>query len=320
MTARACKKSKRNNSSAAKAISTAAIGRFAPSPTGRLHAGSLLAALGSYVHAKHHAGQWLVRIEDLDPPRTEPGASDNILQTLTQHGLHADGPVLFQSQRGEIYEAALEKLLSRDLIYPCRCSRTQLLEHANRHQYPTSRSLCTGQCHVQGATLSSPDTAWRLRTQHAGSIRFHDELRGPVESRLHDDVGDIVLKRRDGLYAYQLAVVVDDAACQITEVVRGADLLDNTARQCWLMHCLELTRPSYLHLPLVTAANGQKLSKQNHAPALNPKTPSANLWHALVALGQRPEPALLKASPEEILLWACANWQPKRIPLTDSLT
>lgn len=284
-----------------------------------MHAGSLLAAVGSYLHVKHHGGQWLVRIEDIDPPRTEPGASDDILQTLNQHGLLHDGPVLFQSQRSEAYESALQQLLNQDLIYPCRCSRAQLLEHARLHHYPTPRSLCTGTCDVRGATLTSADTAWRLRTAMAGEIQFQDALRGTLTSSLHQEVGDFVLKRRDGLYAYQLAVVLDDEASRVTEVVRGVDLLDNTARQCWLMQCLNFARPSYLHLPLVTAANGQKLSKQNHAPALNPNTPSRNLWHALAALGQTPEPALLHASPPEILAWACANWHPERIPHPDSI-
>jgi len=154
----------------------------------------------------------------------------------------------------------------------------------------------------------------------AGRIEFDDILRGTLASELHQDVGDIVLKRRDGLYAYQLAVVIDDAATQITEVVRGADLLDNTARQCWLMTCLDLPRPRYLHLPLVLAPNGQKLSKQNRAPVLNPSTPSDNLWHALCALGQAPDLSLRRATPSEILVWACAHWQPKHIPCTDSPT
>lgn len=283
-----------------------------------MHAGSLLAAVGSYVSARHQGGQWLLRIEDLDPPRTEAGASADILRCLEAHGLHWDGPVLYQMPRAEHYEAALQQLLDQDLIYPCRCSRNQLIAHAKTHNRPSSCSICTGACDAAGVSLASQDVAWRLRTAASGTIAFTDALRGELHSQLHDEIGDIVLKRRDSLYAYQLAVVVDDAATGITEVVRGVDLLDNTARQCWLMQCLSLTRPRYLHLPLVTGENGQKLSKQNHAPALDNSLASENVWQALSALGQSPAPELRNAQPSEILDWACVNWTPKNIPHPDS--
>jgi len=259
-------------------------------------------------------------MEDIDPPRTEIGASAAILSCLEAHGLHWDGPVLYQLPRAEHYEATLQQLLAQDLLYPCRCSRNQLLEHARAHHRLSSCSICTGTCAVTGATLASTDVAWRLRTGPAGTIRFTDALRGELCSQLHETVGDIVLKRRDGLYAYQLAVVVDDAATGVTEVVRGADLLDNTARQCWLMECLNLPRPRYLHLPLVTGSNGQKLSKQNHAPALNNDTAGENVWEALTTLGQSPSQDLRQAKPAEILAWACANWSLGNIPQPDSLT
>lgn len=278
----------------------------------------MLAAVGSYVSARQQGGRWLLRMEDLDPPRTEVGASTAILRSLEAHGLHWDGPVTYQLPRTEHYEAALQQLLDQDLLYPCRCSRNQLLEHARAHHRLSSCSICTGTCAVTGTTLTSADVAWRLRTASAGNISFTDALRGELHSQLHEEVGDIVLKRRDGLYAYQLAVVVDDAAAGVTEVVRGVDLLDNTARQCWLMHCLNLPRPRYLHLPLVTAENGQKLSKQNHAPALNDLTAGENLWQALTALGQSPSRRLRNAQAAEILAWACANWAPKSIPHPDS--
>ena len=283
-----------------------------------MHAGSLLAAVGSYVNAKQQGGQWLLRIEDLDPPRTEAGASADILRCLEAHGLHWDGPVLYQLPRAEHYEAALQQLLDQDLIYPCRCSRNQLLDHARTHHRLSSCSICTGACDIAGATLASQDVAWRLRTTSAGNITFTDALRGELHSQLHQEVGDIVLKRRDSLYAYQLAVDVDDAATSVTEVVRGVDLLDNTARQCWLMQCLSLARPRYLHLPLVTAENGQKLSKQNHAPALSNSAANDNLWQALAALGQSPPAELRNTQPAEILDWACANWAPENIPHPDS--
>lgn len=285
-----------------------------------MHAGSLLAAVGSYVSARHQGGQWLLRIEDIDPPRTEAGASADILKCLTAHGLIWDGPVLYQQQRTLQYETALQQLLGQGLIYPCRCSRTQLLDHAQRHHRPPACSICPGTCDVSDVTLTSPDVAWRLRTAEAGTIIFTDALRGELRSRLHEEIGDVVLKRRDGLYAYQLAVVVDDAATGITEVVRGADLLDNTARQCWLQQCLGLPRPSYLHLPLVTASNGQKLSKQNHAPPLDNHRASENLWLALCRLGQSPSTDLCNKTPQEILDWACRHWTPETIPQPDSLS
>lgn len=284
-----------------------------------MHAGSLLAAVGSYVSAKQHGGQWLLRIEDLDPPRTEAGASADILHCLEAHGLHWDGPVLYQLPRASHYEAALQHLLEQDLLYPCRCSRNQLLEHARQHQRSQASTICTGACAVAGVTLTSTDVAWRLRTAPAGRISFTDFLRGELHSQLHQEIGDIVLKRRDGLYAYQLAVVVDDAASGVTEVVRGMDLLDNTARQCWLMQCLELPRPRYLHLPLIMSGNGQKLSKQNHARVLNNQSAAENLWQALCALGQLPPVELHQAKPAEILAWACTNWHPTQIPHPDNM-
>ncbi len=284
-----------------------------------MHAGSLLAAVGSYVSARQQGGRWLLRIEDLDPPRAEAGASAAILNSLEAHGLRWDGPVTYQLPRAEHYEAALQKLIKSNLLYPCRCSRQQLLDYASTHHRLSSCSICTGTCRVDGVTLASTDVAWRLRTAAAGRITFTDILRGEQHSQLHEQVGDIVLKRRDGLYAYQLAVVVDDAATGVTEVVRGADLLDNTARQCWLMQCLGLSRPRYLHLPVITGHNGQKLSKQNHAPALNNLTAAENVWLALQALGQSPQAALKNAEPAEILAWACENWRVKRIPHPDSI-
>lgn len=278
------------------------IGRFAPSPTGPLHFGSLLAAIGSYAEARSKGGLWLLRIEDIDPPREQPGAATNILRSLEAHGLHWDGPVLWQSQRSEYYEAALDLLRHQGDLYACQCSRSELAR--------AGVIDCLGSCRSAGHR----EGAWRLRTAEAGNIRFHDRLRGELSEDIQHSCGDFVLKRRDGLYAYQLAVVVDDAASGVTEVVRGADLLDNTARQCWLMQRLSLPRPRYLHLPLVVSHDGQKLSKQNHAPALDNERASDNLWQALHCLQQQPPATLRTATVADILAWAVENWRTEAIP------
>jgi len=277
-------------------------GRFAPSPTGPLHFGSLLAAVGSFVDARSRGGRWLLRIEDVDHPREQPGASDSILRSLEAHGLRWDGPVVRQSLRAPAYEDTLARLRAQGDIYACRCSRSELAR--------AGVIDCLGPCRLAGHDQG----AWRLRSHAAGVIHYHDRLRGDLSEDLRLTCGDFVLKRRDGLYAYQLAVVVDDADSGVTDVVRGADLLDNTARQCWLMQRLGLPRPRYLHLPLAVSASGQKLSKQNHAPALADAQAGANLWRALDHLAQRPPADLRGATPEELLAWACAHWRPDALP------
>jgi glutamyl-Q tRNA(Asp) synthetase len=227
-------------------------GRFAPSPTGPLHFGSLVAALGSYLDAKAHGGEWLVRIEDIDTPRTVPGAADDILRTLERFGLEWDGPVLYQSSRLEAYQAALERLS----VFPCGCSRKDVGD-----RYP-------GTCRngIQGR-VDMP--SWRFRVPDQ-IVSFEDRRMGPQHQNVHDYVGDFVLKRADGLFAYQLAVVVDDAYQGITDVVRGEDLLDSTARQILLQRALGLPQPRYMHLPVVLNEAGQKLSKQTGATPLDP--------------------------------------------------
>lgn len=279
------------------------IGRFAPSPSGNLHFGSLIAAVGSYCDSKAQGGRWLLRIEDIDPPRTVAGASDAILRTLEAHGLTWDGPVLWQSRHSDAYEAALAQLRANDQLYACQCSRTDLLR--------AGVVDCLGPCRRAGFNHG----AWRLRlsgTDRARPLHYHDRLRGDLQEDLGLSCGDFVLKRRDGLYAYQLAVVVDDAASAVTDVVRGADLLDNTARQCVLQAHLGLPRPHYLHLPLALAANGQKLSKQNHAAEVDPTKACANLIAALTFLGQ-PLPKAA-ATTDELLTWAVRHWQSGLIP------
>ena len=279
------------------------VGRFAPSPTGPLHAGSLVAAVGSYLDARHHHGQWLLRIDDLDPPRTVSGADDAIRAALERHGLHWDGAVLYQSTRTAAYVAALEVLRRCAELFYCTCSRLQLA--AQTHRYP-------GTCRARATPPAEP-AAIRLRVPDAW-IHVTDLLQGDSDWNLARDPGDFVVRRRDGFFAYQMAVVVDDAAANITHVVRGADLLDNTARQQYLQTLLLLPTPRYLHLPLLRGADGMKLSKQHQARALSNTAPSVNLARALAALGHEPPAELIGAPPHELLSWATKAWQRAAIP------
>jgi glutamyl-Q tRNA(Asp) synthetase len=281
-------------------------GRFAPSPTGPLHFGSLVAALGSYLDARAAGGEWLVRVEDLDTPRSSRSVADDILRTLEAFGLRWDGEVRFQSARSACYEAGLQRLLAAGLTYRCRCSRREIADSALQG---LEGPVYPGTCRALGFDASAP-AAIRLRTDDR-EIAFTDRLQGRVSQRLATDIGDFVLKRRDGLFAYQLAVVVDDAEQGITDVVRGADLLLSTPRQVWLQDRLGVTTPRYLHLPVATNAVGQKLSKQTLAPALDPAAPLAGLAGALAFLGQAPVEA---GTPAEFLAAAAAAWQPSRLP------
>lgn len=258
-------------------------GRFAPSPTGQLHFGSLVAAVGSWLCARHAGGQWLVRMEDIDPPREVAGAAADILRTLPEFGLVADAPPLFQSQRTAAYDAAFEQLRAGDQVFPCACSRSQLAASGGIHR--------DGQCVAAGRRLDAVHaTAWRLRVPDI-EVGFDDALLGSQRENLRESVGDFVLRRADGLYSYQLACVVDDAFERITEVVRGQDLLESTARQIWLQRCLGLPTPTYWHLPLVLDADGNKLSKSSHARPVDRANPTAELRRALAFLG-RPLPDL----------------------------
>lgn len=270
-------------------------GRFAPSPTGPLHAGSLVAALASWLDARAHAGQWLVRIEDVDHPRTVAGADQQILAQLAACGLHPDEPPVWQSQRSALYQAALEQLQARGLAYPCACSRKDIetASHAlaTRPRHAELRYPGTCRASLQGKAAR----AWRLRTdQPAGPIAWQDRACGPQTQDLEAQVGDFVLLRADGCFAYQLAVVVDDADQGISHVVRGADLLDNTARQIYLQRCLHLPTPQYLHTPLVCASDGHKLSKQNGAQAVDLSDPLRALNHAAAVLGLPPQSGTLE--------------------------
>lgn len=281
------------------------VGRFAPSPTGPLHFGSLVAAIGSYCDVKAAQGRWLLRIEDIDPPRNPTGISRAILHSLEAHGLHWDGPIVWQSQRAEAYESALQQLHAKDLVYACQCSRTALQRAGNLD--------CLGPCRHAHYN----EGAWRFRLSDNRAdnlIHFHDRKLGDLQEDVTQTCGDFVLKRRDGLYAYQLAVVVDDAATGVTDVVRGRDLLDNTARQCLLQAELNVPRPRYLHLPLALSDTAQKLSKQNHAPALQPERAPQNICAALRFLGQTLPTDSQYASINELLGWAIQHWQPEQIP------
>ena len=299
---------------------SAYVGRFAPSPTGLLHAGSLVAALASWLDAKAHDGRWLVRIEDIDPPRCQAGADQAILQQLAQCGLLPDAPPLWQSQRHSHYQQALEALKSQNLAYPCGCTRRSieaaqaaLGQVGARHQERPYPGTCRHG--LQGGA----ERAWRLHTERyqaqqaaatpplqtstaasatlaqplisAAGVRWQDRRLGVQTQNVAKEVGDFVLRRADGLWAYQLAVVVDDAAQGITHIVRGEDLADNTARQILLQQALGLSHPRYLHTPLVRMANGEKLSKQHGAPAIDASQPLLALNAAAQQLGLPSSPA-----------------------------
>lgn len=265
---------------------TAYAGRFAPSPTGPLHFGSLVAALGSWLDARAHGGRWFVRMEDVDEPRCVPGAAEEILRTLDRFHLHWDGEVLFQSRRKEVYTAALDRLKHSGRAFGCACTRKDL----GGERYP-------GVCR-NGAAHGRPPRAWRFRVP-AEPVAFHDRRLGRFEERLEETCGDVVMLRADGYFAYQLAVVVDDAAQAITDVVRGADLLDSTARQIALHHALGHPPPHHLHLPVATNEQGQKLSKQTKAEPLDPARAEPLTHAALEFLGLRVEPASIDAMLHE---------------------
>lgn len=279
-------------------------GRFAPSPTGPLHFGSLIAALGSFLESRRHSGKWLLRIEDVDITRAMPGSADAILRALERCGLHWDGPVWYQSQRTEFYQAALDRLLRTGFAYPCACSRRELaINPRARDGSPIYPGTCRS-----GVCQSNRPPAIRLRVDNE-PIAFLDRLQGCYEQKLESEVGDFVIRRADGLFAYQLAVVVDDAAQGINQVVRGCDLLDSTPRQIYLQRLLNLPTPDYAHLPVALNARGDKLSKQTGAPPLDDRNPAPALWAALRFLGQQPPPDLARESPAVILDWALAHWR-----------
>ncbi len=289
---------------------TSYIGRFAPSPTGPLHLGSLVAAVASWLDARAVNGQWRVRMEDLDRPRCESGAADIILHQLEAYCLQWDGEVLLQSQRDDAYAAALDALKSRGAVFPCACTRSQL---AAAPHNPEGEIIYPGTCR-EGLPAGTAGRAWRCCVPNVNAP-FNDRVHGELQQNLAREVGDFVVRRADGLFAYQLAVVVDDAFQNITDVVRGADLLWNTPRQIHLQTQLGLPTPRYAHVPLITNAAGQKLSKQTLAPALPEQARSAVMAQALALLGQTPPVELIGADPAELLAWARAHWHIENVPL-----
>ena len=267
------------------------IGRFAPSPSGPLHAGSAVAALASYLDARAHGGLWRVRMEDLDTPRNVSGADAVILHQLETLGMHWDGEVIYQSRRLDLYQHAFDRLLSLNLVYPCGCTRREIADSVLRAQghFPEGERPYPGTCR-SGLPTGRQTLSWRLRVPE-GQIDFNDRWLGAMAQNVAQAVGDFVLRRADGIWAYQLAVVVDDAHQGVTHVVRGEDLLSSTARQLLLGGMLGLAPVEYLHVPLVTDGTGQKLSKQNGAAALDLTDPLSVLQRAWGALGFDPLPA-----------------------------
>ena len=275
------------------------VGRFAPSPTGPLHIGSLTTAVASWLHARQQGGEWLVRVEDIDPPREQPGAADAILRTLDAFGLHWDREVLFQSSRLAAYADAVARLLDGGLAFLCSCTRSEVRALAGENApYP---GTCRARVHHQR------DTAVRARVE-PGVIRFDDGVQGVVENRLDRTLGDYVIRRRDGLPAYHLAVVVDDAAQGVTDVVRGVDLLESTAAHIHLQRALGLPTPRYWHVPVVVDAAGAKLSKQTGAPGLTTASTAAAV-EALAYLGLDVPRELERERPEVLWEWALPRWR-----------
>ena len=309
-----CDNSEVNTAPDTSRLVTAYIGRFAPSPTGPLHMGSLVAALGSWLDARAAGGRWLVRMEDLDQPRCVPGAADTILRQLEHFGLVWDGAVLAQSTRDRAYGSALQHLREADAVYPCCCTRSQL---AKAPRNAAGETLYPGTCRG-GLDDDHSAIAWRLKAL-ATLVPFTDRVFGPLTQSVTTEVGDFVVKRAGGLFAYQLAVVVDDAHQHITHIVRGADLLWNTPRQIVLQTLLGLPTPRYAHLPLVTNALGQKLSKQTLAPALTGHANSRVLGEALTVLGHPLPAPLLGAPPGELLEWAVAHWRIEAVTTQSAL-
>lgn len=292
------------------------VGRFAPSPSGPLHFGSLVAALASWLDARASRGAWLLRIEDLDPPRTQPGAADAIMRTLDRLGLHWDGPVVRQSTREALYRHALEQL-QHGQAYSCACSRREIAD-STLGLAPDGALVYPGTCR-DGLPAGRIPRAVRVRTD-ARPVSFQDRVQGRVEQSLERQIGDFVVWRADGQYAYQLAVVVDDAEQGVTDIVRGADLLESTARQIHLQRLLGYpTVPAirYAHVPVALSEQGEKLSKQTGAPPVDPARPAQELELALRFLGHQPPPGF---SAGELLDWARAAWSMRRVPAVRSAT
>ncbi len=290
-------------------------GRFAPSPTGPLHFGSLIAATASYLEAKVNNGEWIVRLEDLDRPREVAGAAKSILQTLEAYGFEWSSELLYQSQRTDAYQAALDHLKIHNQIYPCCCSRKEIADSATGIGiegliYPGTCRNGLSRCSI---TKPNKHLAYRIKVPQT-TIEFNDVIQGKLTQHLATDIGDFILKRADSLFAYQLAVVIDDAMQGITHVVRGADLLDSTPRQIYLQQRLGLTTPSYAHVPIASNAQGEKLSKQTLAQAIETKNANQQLLQTLIFLGQSPPYELQHEPLNTLWEWAKTHWSLHHVP------
>lgn len=287
-------------------------GRFAPSPSGPLHKGSLVAAIASYLEAKTHNGKWLVRMEDVDETRTIKGAADNILRSLEAYGFEWDEEVIYQTQRKQAYSDALQQLRELDLVYPCTCSRKDLQTYAQHNGQLTNSPLGNiypSTCRDKSfATLTSTHFSTRIKISNT-KISFEDALQGHYSQQLDIDSGDFIIQRRDGLFAYQLAVVVDDAFQNITHVVRGIDLIDSTPRQIYLQQCLKLPSVKYTHLPVILNSQGEKLSKQTGAKGIGTVANIPLLIECLDFLGQMPPAELKTESLASVWQWAIEHWK-----------
>lgn len=284
------------------------IGRFAPSPTGPLHFGSLLAATASFLDARAHKGKWLLRMEDLDKPREVAGAADDILRTLTAFSFQWDGEVAYQSQQLQRYQAILEDLQQQQLVYPCGCSRREI---ANIAKAGSDGLIYPGIC--RDGLQGKPARSWRLLVPET-TISVEDKIQSTVQQHLSRDVGDFILRRADSIFAYQLAVVADDAWQGVTHIVRGADLLESTPRQILLQRYLDYPEPSYAHLPVATDHGGRKLSKQNRAEPVRIEDNGRVLCEVLTLLGLQPPTDLASATLADIWSWAIQHWQINNVP------
>jgi len=283
-------------------------GRFAPSPSGPLHFGSLVAATASYLESRSQGGEWFLRIDDIDEPRTVPGADQHIIQTLQQFGFEWQGEIIYQSHSKKNYQDALQQLIEKNLIYACTCSRQQIRQNARQGAFGY---IYAGDC--RDKNVNTNDAALRLRT-NPQTILFDDLILGRQQQQLEQEVGDFIVRRRDSLFAYQLAIVVDDEKQGISDIIRGADLLDSTARQIYLQQQLGYHTPRYAHLPLAMHPNGGKLSKITAAPAINPQQASRELFKALDFLGQKPPPESQQSDLNSLWSWAINNWSRQKIP------
>jgi glutamyl-Q tRNA(Asp) synthetase len=288
-------------------------GRFAPSPTGPLHFGSLVAAVGSYFQAKSQGGKWLVRMEDIDTARNVPGAADDVLRTLDSFGFEWDGEVVYQSQRAEFYRMAMAQLAAQGATFPCACSRREI---ADSSLFGIEGPIYPGTCRDAPASGRNA-RAIRVRVGNT-QVEFTDLIQGRVAQNLAAEIGDFVLRRADGVSAYQLAVVVDDARQGITEIIRGADLLASTPRQIFLQRLLGYAAPRYGHLPVATNSAGEKLSKQTLAGAIDTRNATTLLFDALLFLGQNPPAELRQSSQTPLWDWALGHWSLTNVGRTRS--